>query len=70
MLILSRKNQEVIHIGNDIWIKILNIAHNAVRIGIEAPKEMSVDRQEIYYKKMQDKFILTQKDMTHEYVTG
>lgn len=48
MLILSRKLEEEIKIGDSITIKILGIQEGQVRIGIDAPKEMKVFRAEIY----------------------
>ncbi len=48
MLCLSRKYLEEIRIGKDITIKILGIEGNKVRIGIEAPKTVSVHRAEVY----------------------
>ncbi len=54
MLILTRKKLQSIIIGDDISIHILGIKGNIVRIGIEAPKNTSVHRQEIYIKIMND----------------
>ena len=48
MLILTRKSDESIVIGNNIQIKVLKIQGNQVHIGIEAPKDISVYREEIY----------------------
>jgi carbon storage regulator len=48
MLILSRKIEEEIKIGDSITIKILGIHEGQVRIGIEAPKDIKVYRSEIY----------------------
>ncbi|OGV48775.1 MAG: carbon storage regulator [Lentisphaerae bacterium GWF2_52_8] len=48
MLILTRKSDESIIIGNDIQVKVLKIQGNQVHIGIEAPRQVSVYRQEIY----------------------
>lgn len=48
MLILTRKIGESIIIGNDINIVILAIRGGQVKIGISAPKEISVHRDEIY----------------------
>lgn len=48
MLILSRKVEEEIKIGDAITIKILGIHEGQVRIGIEAPKDVKVYRSEIY----------------------
>ena len=48
MLILSRKIGETIRIGDDIAISILEIRGNQVRIGVKAPRDVSVHRQEVY----------------------
>lgn len=48
MLALSRKNNESIIIGNDIEITILEIKGDQVKIGITAPKSVSIYRKEIY----------------------
>ena len=47
MLSLTRRTQESIIIGDDIRITILSVHGNQVRLGIEAPKEIKVDREEI-----------------------
>lgn len=48
MLVLSRKIGEVIVIGDEIRVTILEIRPMAVRIGIDAPKNISVHRQEVW----------------------
>lgn len=55
MLILTRKVGETLIIGNDIIITILGIKGNQIRIGIEAPKNISIYRKEIYIKIIKDK---------------
>ncbi len=48
MLILNRRIDEIIHVGDDMTITILSIKGNQVKIGINAPKEVPVHRSEIY----------------------
>lgn len=48
MLVLTRKRDEVIKIGNDIEIKVIGINGDQVKIGIEAPKHVEIHRKEIY----------------------
>lgn len=51
MLILTRKPSESIHIGNDVKVTVLGVTGNQVRVGIDAPREKSIDREEIWKKK-------------------
>lgn len=48
MLILTRKAGESIRIGDDIVIKIVEMDNRHVKIGIDAPRSVAVNRQEIY----------------------
>lgn len=48
MLVLTRKLNESIIIGDDITIEIVRVRGDEVRLGIVAPKDVSVHRQEIY----------------------
>jgi len=48
MLILSRKTNEKIMIGDEISISIIEIRGDQVRIGVDAPKSVKVFRQEVY----------------------
>lgn len=48
MLILSRKVDEKIKIGNDITITLIGISGDQVKIGVEAPKNVKVFRQEVF----------------------
>lgn len=48
MLVLSRYRDEAIRIGDDIIITVIDIRGDKVRLGIEAPSDVSVHRQEVY----------------------
>ena len=48
MLVLSRKKNESIVINNDITIVVVEIRGDKVRLGVEAPSEVPVHRQEVY----------------------
>lgn len=48
MLVLSRKKNEAIMIGDGIVITVVDIRGDKVRLGVEAPKDVPVHRQEVY----------------------
>ena len=50
MLILSRRIGEQLMIGDDVVIRVLGIKGGQVRIGIDAPRDVQVHREEIYKK--------------------
>lgn len=50
MLVVTRKKEEGIYIGKKIYLKILNIKKNQIRIAIEAPSHISIQREEIRNK--------------------
>lgn len=54
MLVLTRRTAETLMIGDDVKITILSVKGNQVRVGIDAPKEVGVHREEIY-KKIKEK---------------
>jgi carbon storage regulator CsrA len=57
MLILTRKVGESLVIGDDVSIIVLGVKGNQVRIGVDAPKSVSVHREEIYNKIQDEKKI-------------
>ena len=50
MLVLSRKAEESMFIGDDIKITVLDIRGGQVRIGITAPQEVKIHREEVYQR--------------------
>lgn len=48
MLVLTRKENESIMIGNEIEVKILDLKDNQVKVGIVAPRAVAVHRREVY----------------------
>ena len=48
MLILTRRVGETVMIGNEVTVTVLGVKGNQVRIGVNAPKDVSVHREEIY----------------------
>ena len=55
MLILTRKVGESVLIGDDISITVLSVRGNQVKLGVQAPKEVSVHREEIFQRSQQSK---------------
>ena len=51
MLVLSRRQSETIVIGDNIRVQVLEISGGRVRLAIEAPSHVSVDREEIWERK-------------------
>ncbi len=55
MLILSRKMGESIHVGDSVTVTVLGVSRGQVKIGIEAPRELTVHREEIYQRIQDEK---------------
>ena len=54
MLILTRRIREALYIGDDVTVIVLAVKGNTVRLGINAPENIAVHREEIYQRIQQD----------------
>lgn len=62
MLILTRRVGETLIIGDEVSVTVLAVKGNQIRIGVDAPKEVSVHREEIYQRIQSEG---ARKDGTH-----
>ena len=55
MLILTRRVGETLMVGDEVIVTVLGVKGNQVRIGVNAPKEVAVHREEIYQRIQKEK---------------
>jgi len=65
MLVLSRKTEQTIMIGDDVEIKVVEIRGRHVKLGIKAPRSVSVHRQEVYESIQRGESHMAQKTEPH-----
>lgn len=64
MLVLSRKKDEKLIIGDNITVMVIDVVGDKVRLGIDAPKEIPIHRKEVYEAICRDKSGETDRGMT------
>jgi len=63
MLILTRRINETLNIGDDVQVTVLGIKGNQVRIGINAPRDVPVHREEIYQRIKREERMASGQDV-------
>jgi carbon storage regulator len=61
MLILTRRVGEKLIIGENVTVTVLGVKGNQIRIGIDAPRDVQVNREEIFLKIQKEKHLLKEK---------
>ncbi len=67
MLILTRRVGETLMIGDEVTVTVLGVKGNQVRIGVDAPKEVAVHREEIYQRIQREKGVDTEDETFGNY---
>lgn len=62
MLILTRRVGETLMVGDEVTVTVLGVKGNQVRIGVNAPKDVAVHREEIYQRIQKEKGVVSSDD--------
>ncbi len=61
MLLLTRRDGETIHIGDDIEVTVLGVKGNQIKIGIKAPEDIAILREEVYHRENDEEVALAKR---------
>jgi len=70
MLILTRRISETLMVGDDVTVTVLGVKGNQVRLGINAPRNVAVHREEIYARLKQGESVRSSREAAGHSTTG
>ena len=70
MLVISQKKGEKLHIGRDITVTVVDIKSNKVRLGIEAPSELTILRDQLYAQSQEQEHEQAQERSRQQRTSG
>ena len=70
MLILTRRVGEKLIIGENVTVTVLGVRGNQIRIGIDAPRDVQVNREEVYQRILKERVLKEREEISHALKRG